>query len=165
MEKNVFLTQEGLEKLQQELENLKTVRRKEVAERLKQAIGFGDLSENSEYDDAKNEQAFIEGEIQRLEEMLSNVQVIEDGIKVDDGTITIGAKVTIRFVGDDEDEEEEYKIVGTVEADPMNNRISNESPVGKAIIGHRVGDIVDVESPSGIVQYEILKSIMSKRGA
>ena len=89
--------------------------------------------------------------------MLSNVQVIEDGIKVDDGTITIGAKVTIRFVGDDEDEEEEYKIVGTVEADPMNNRISNESPVGKAIIGHRVGDIVDVESPSGIVQYEILK--------
>ena len=157
MEKNVFLTQEGLEKLQQELENLKTVRRKEVAERLKQAIGFGDLSENSEYDDAKNEQAFIEGEIQRLEEMLSNVQVIEDGIKVDDGTITIGAKVTIRFVGDDEDEEEEYKIVDTVEADPMNNRISNESPVGKAIIGHRVGDIVDVESPSGIVQYEILK--------
>lgn len=157
MEKNVFLTQEGLEKLQQELENLKTVRRKEVAERLKQAIGFGDLSENSEYDDAKNEQAFIEGEIQRLEEMLINVQVIEDGIKVDDGTITIGAKVTIRFVGDDEDEEEEYKIVGTVEADPMNNRISNESPVGKAIIGHRVGDIVDVESPSGIVQYEILK--------
>ena len=157
MEKNVFLTQEGLEKLQQELENLKTVRRKEVAERLKQAIGFGDLSENSEYDDAKNEQAFIEGEIQRLEEMLSNVQVIEDGMKVDDGTITIGAKVTIRFVGDDEDEEEEYKIVGTVEADPMNNRISNESPVGKAIIGHRAGDIVDVESPSGIVQYEILK--------
>ena len=156
MEKNVFLTQEGLEKLQQELENLKTVRRKEVAERLKQAIGFGDLSENSEYDDAKNEQAFIEGEIQRLEEMLSNVQVIEDGIKVDDGTITIGAKVTIRFVGDD-DEEEEYKIVGTVEADPMNNRISNESPVGKAIIGHRAGDIVDVESPGGIVQYEILK--------
>lgn len=155
MEKNVFLTQEGLEKLQQELENLKTVRRKEVAERLKQAIGFGDLSENSEYDDAKNEQAFIEGEIQRLEEMLSNVQVIEDGLKVDDGTITIGAKVTIRFVGDDE--EEEYKIVGTVEADPMNNRISNESPVGKAIIGHKAGDIVDVESPSGMVQYEILK--------
>ena len=155
MEKNVFLTQEGLEKLQQELENLKTVRRKEVAERLKQAIGFGDLSENSEYDDAKNEQAFIEGEIQRLEEMLSNVQVIEDGMKVDDGTITIGAKVTIRFVGDDE--EEEYKIVGTVEADPMNNRISNESPVGKAIIGHRAGDIVDVESPSGTIQYEIIK--------
>lgn len=155
MDKNVFLTQEGLEKLQQELENLKTVRRKEVAERLKQAIGFGDLSENSEYDDAKNEQAFIEGEIQRLEEMLSNVQVIEDGLKVDDGTITIGAKVTIRFVGDDE--EEEYKIVGTVEADPMNNRISNESPVGKAIIGHKAGDIVDIESPSGMVQYEILK--------
>lgn len=155
MDKHVYLTKEGLEKLQQDLENMKTVRRKEVAERLKQAIGFGDLSENSEYDDAKNEQAFIEGEIQRMEEMLINVVVIEDGAKVDDGTITIGSKVVIRFVGDDE--EEEYKIVGTVEADPMNNRISNESPVGKAIIGHRAGDIVDIEVPTGIVQYEIVK--------
>ena len=90
-----------------------------------------------------------------MEEMLINVVVIEDGAKVDDGTITIGSKVVIRFVGDDE--EEEYKIVGTVEADPMNNRISNESPVGKAIIGHRAGDIVDIEVPTGIVQYEIVK--------
>ena len=155
MDKHVYLTKEGLEKLQQDLENMKTVRRKEVAERLKQAIGFGDLSENSEYDDAKNEQAFIEGEIQRMEEMLINVVVIEDGAKEDDGTITIGSKVVIRFVGDDE--EEEYKIVGTVEADPMNNRISNESPVGKAIIGHKAGDIVDIEVPTGIVQYEIVK--------
>ena len=155
MDKHVYLTKEGLEKLQQDLENMKTVRRKEVAERLKQAIGFGDLSENSEYDQAKNEQAFIEGEIQRMEEMLINVVVIEDGAKVDDGTITIGSKVVIRFVG--EDEEEEYKIVGTVEADPMNNRISNESPVGKAIIGHKAGDIVDIEVPTGIVQYEIVK--------
>ena len=155
MDKHVYLTKEGLEKLQQDLENMKTVRRKEVAERLKQAIGFGDLSENSEYDDAKNEQAFIEGEIQRMEEILINVVVIEDGAKVDDGTITIGSKVVIRFVGDDE--EEEYKIVGTVEADPMNNRISNESPVGKAIIGHKAGDIVDIEVPTGIVQYEIVK--------
>ena len=155
MDKHVYLTKEGLEKLQQDLENMKTVRRKEVAERLKQAIGFGDLSENSEYDDAKNEQAFIEGEIQRMEEMLINVVVIEDGAKVDDGTITIGSEVVIRFVGDDE--EEEYKIVGTVEADPMNNRISNESPVGKAIIGHKAGDIVDIEVPTGIVQYEIVK--------
>ncbi len=155
MDKHVYLTKEGLEKLQQDLENMKTVRRKEVAERLKQAIGFGDLSENSEYDDAKNEQAFIEGEIQRMEEMLVNVIVIEDGAKVDDGTITIGSNVVIRFVGDDE--EETYKIVGTVEADPMNNRISNESPVGKAIIGHKAGDIVDIEVPSGIIQYEIVK--------
>ena len=155
MDKHVYLTKEGLEKLQQDLENMKTVRRKEVAERLKQAIGFGDLSENSEYDDAKNEQAFIEGEIQRMEEMLINVVVIEDGAKVDDGTVTIGSKVVIRFVGDDE--EEEYKIVGIVEADPMNNRISNESPVGKAIIGHKAGDIVDIEVPTGIVQYEIVK--------
>jgi len=155
MEKDVFLTQEGLEKLQQELENLKTVRRKEVAERLKQAIGFGDLSENSEYDDAKNEQAYIEGEISRLEDMLAKAVVIEEGVKVDDGSITIGCKVVIRFVGDDE--EEEYKIVGTVEADPMNNRISNESPVGKAILGHHAGDIVDIETPQGKIQYEILK--------
>ncbi len=155
MDKHVYLTKEGLEKLQQDLENMKTVRRKEVAERLKQAIGFGDLSENSEYDDAKNEQAFIEGEIQRMEEMLVNVIVIEDGAKVDDGTITIGSNVVIRFVGDDD--EETYKIVGTVEADPMNNRISNESPVGKAIIGHKAGDIVDIEVPSGIIQYEIVK--------
>ncbi len=155
MDKHVYLTKEGLEKLQQDLETMKTVRRKEVAERLKQAIGFGDLSENSEYDDAKNEQAFIEGEIQRMEEMLINVVVIEEGAKVEDGTIAIGSKVVIRFVGDDE--EEEYKIVGTVEADPMNNRISNESPVGKAIIGHKAGDIVEIEVPNGIVQYEILK--------
>lgn len=155
MDKHVYLTKEGLEKLQQDLETMKTVRRKEVAERLKQAIGFGDLSENSEYDDAKNEQAFIEGEIQRMEEMLINVVVIEEGAKVEDGSIAIGSKVVIRFVGDDE--EEEYKIVGTVEADPMNNRISNESPVGKAIIGHKAGDIVDIEVPNGIVQYEILK--------
>lgn len=155
MDKHVYLTKEGLEKLQQDLETMKTVRRKEVAERLKQAIGFGDLSENSEYDDAKNEQAFIEGEIQRMEEMLINVVVIEEGAKVEDGSIAIGSKVVIRFVGDDE--EEEYKIVGTVEADPMNNRISNESPVGKAIIGHKAGDIVDIEVPNGIVQYEILR--------
>lgn len=155
MDKHVYLTKEGLEKLQQDLETMKTVRRKEVAERLKQAIGFGDLSENSEYDDAKNEQAFIEGEIQRMEEMLINVVVIEEGAKVEDGSIAIGSKVVIRFVGDDE--EEEYKIVGTVEADPMNNRISNESPVGKAIIGHKAGDIVEIEVPNGIVQYEILK--------
>ena len=90
-----------------------------------------------------------------MEEMLINVVVIEDGATVDDGTSTIGSKVVIRFVGDDE--EEEYKIVGTVEADPMNNRISNESPVGKAIIGHKAGDIVDIEVPTGIVQYEIVK--------
>ena len=152
---NYVLTEEGKKKLEEELHYLENEKRAEIGERIKVAREFGDISENSEYDDAKNEQAFIEGEIQRMEEMLINVVVIEDGAKVDDGTITIGSKVVIRFVGDDE--EEEYKIVGTVEADPMNNRISNESPVGKAIIGHKAGDIVDIEVPTGIVQYEIVK--------
>ena len=153
MEKDVILTRDGLEKLEQELEDLKTVKRKEVADRIKQAIGFGDLSENSEYEDAKNEQAFIEGRILTLEKMLRNVKVIEDD-KTVEGIVYIGSMIKVRDI--EMDEEEEYKLVGTVEADPMNNRISNESPVGRAIIGHKVGDIVDVEVPMGIIKYEIL---------
>lgn len=153
MEKDVILTQDGLEKLEQELEDLKTVKRKEVADRIKQAIGFGDLSENSEYEDAKNEQAFIEGRILTLEKMLRNVKVIEDNNAVE-GVVSIGSMVKVRDI--EMDEEEEYKLVGTVEADPMNNRISNESPVGRAIIGHKVGEIVDVEVPMGIIKYEIV---------
>jgi len=153
MEKDVILTKDGLEKLEQELENLKTVRRKEVADRIKQAIGFGDLSENSEYDDAKNEQAFIEGRILQLEAMLTNVTVIED-VEMEEGVITLGSTVTVKDV--EFDEIEEYKLVGTVEADPMNNRISNESPVGKGIMGHKAGDVVDVEVPGGVVKYEII---------
>ena len=133
MEKDVILTRGGLEKLELELEDLKTVKRKEVADRIKQAIGFGDLSENSEYEDAKNEQAFIEGRILTLEKMLRNVKVIEDD-NVVEGEVSIGSVVKVRDI--EMDEEEEYKLVGTVEADPMNNRISNESPVGRAIIGH-----------------------------
>lgn len=153
MEKDVILTQAGLEKLEQELEELKTVKRKEVADRIKQAIGFGDLSENSEYEDAKNEQAFIEGRILTLEKMLRNVKVIEDDNAVE-GEVFIGSMVKVRDI--EMDEVEEYKLVGTVEADPMNNRISNESPVGRAIMGHKVGEIVDVEVPTGIIKYEIV---------
>mgnify|MGYP000291332088 CR=1 FL=1 len=153
MEKDVILTRGGLEKLELELEDLKTVKRKEVADRIKQAIGFGDLSENSEYEDAKNEQAFIEGRILTLEKMLRNVKVIEDD-NVVEGEVSIGSVVKVRDI--EMDEEEEYKLVGTVEADPMNNRISNESPVGRAIIGHKVGEIVDVEVPMGIIKYEIM---------
>lgn len=153
MEKDVILTRDGLEKLEQELEDLKTVKRKEVADRIKQAIGFGDLSENSEYEDAKNEQAFIEGRILTLEKMLRNVKVIEDDNAVE-GVVSIGSVIKVRDI--EMDEEEEYKLVGTVEADPMNNRISNESPVGRAIIGHKVGEIVDVEVPMGVIKYEIL---------
>ena len=153
MEKDVILTRGGLEKLELELEDLKTVKRKEVADRIKQAIGFGDLSENSEYEDAKNEQAFIEGRILTLEKMLRNVKVIEDD-NVVEGEVSIGSVVKVRDI--EMDEEEEYKLVGTVEADPMNNRISNESPVGRAIIVHKVGEIVDVEVPMGIIKYEIM---------
>ena len=124
-----------------------------MADRIKQAIGFGDLSENSEYEDAKNEQAFIEGRILTLEKMLRNVKVIEDDTTVE-GVVSIGSVIKVRDI--EMDEEEEYKLVGTVEADPMNNRISNESPVGRAIIGHKVGEIVDVEVPMGVIKYEIL---------
>ena len=153
MEKDVILTRDGLKKLEEELENLKTVKRQEVADRLKQAISFGDLSENSEYEDAKNEQAFIEGRILTLEKMVRNAKIIEDDAVVQ-GIVSVGWTVTVKDI--EFDEVVEYKIVGTVEADPMNNRISNESPVGRGILGHKAGEIVDVEVPAGILKYEIL---------
>lgn len=142
-----------MKKLEEELENLKTVKRQEVADRLKQAISFGDLSENSEYEDAKNEQAFIEGRILTLEKMVRNAKIIEDDAVVQ-GIVSVGCTVTVKDI--EFDEVVEYKIVGTVEADPMNNRISNESPVGRGILGHKAGEIVDVEVPAGILKYEIL---------
>lgn len=153
MEKDVILTKEGLESLEEELVNLKTVRRKEVAERIKQAIDFGDLSENSEYDDAKNEQAFIEGRIQTLESTLRHVKVIDEE-RTDKETITLGSKVTVLDV--EMEEEELYRIVGTIEADPMKNLISNESPLGAALLGHRQGDDLQVPAPAGIIEYRIL---------
>ena len=154
MDEAVILTREGLENLKEELVNLKTVRRKEVAERLKQAIDFGDLSENSEYDDAKNEQAFIEGRIQTLEATIHKAKVIEDE-NISSGVINIGSYVTVRDV--EFDDVEEYRIVGTSEADPMQNKISNESPVGKALMGAHTGDIVEVEMPAGIMRYKVLE--------
>lgn len=153
-EKDVMLTRDGLEKLEQELEELRSVKRTEVAERIKEAIAFGDLSENSEYDDAKNEQAFIEGRILTLEKMIRNAKVIEENIQVE-GVVSLGCFVKVRDV--EFDEVMEYKIVGTVEADPMDNRISNESPVGAAVLGHRVGETVDVATPMGNVKFEILE--------
>ena len=149
MDEAVILTREGYENLKEELVNLKTVRRKEVAERLKQAIDFGDLSENSEYDDAKSEQAFIEGRIQTIEATLHNAQIIEDGTQ-SSGVVNIGSYVTVRDV--EFDDIEEYRIVGTSEADPMQNKISNESPLGK-----RQGQTIKVNAPAGIIEYEILK--------
>lgn len=154
MEKNVILTKEGKEKLEKELQELKTVRRKEVADRIKQAIAFGDISENSEYDDAKNEQAFIEGRIQELDIMLRNVKIIDEEI-TQMGVISIGSTVSVRDI--ELDELETYRIVGTIEADPMQNKISNESPVGASLLGKRAGDIVNVPAPIGIIQYEIVE--------
>lgn len=152
-EKEVILTQEGLKKLEEELEHLKSVKRREVAERIKVAIGYGDLSENSEYEDAKNEQAFIEGRIITLEKMLRNARIINND-EVDTNIVSIGSTVVLEDLefGD----KLEYTIVGTAESDPFQNKISNESPVGKAILGQKKGSIVDVQVPAGIIQYKII---------
>lgn len=153
VEKEVILTQDGLRKLENELEHLKSVKRREVAERIKVAIGYGDISENSEYEDAKNEQAFIEGRVITLEKMLRNARIINSD-EVDINTVSIGAKVILRDVEFKEDIE--YNIVGTAESDPSQNKISNESPVGKAILGKKKGSTVDVNVPAGIIQYKII---------
>lgn len=152
-EKEVILTPSGLQKLEEELDNLKSVKRKEVAERIKIAIGYGDLSENSEYEDAKNEQAFIEGRIITLEKMLRNARVISDD-EVNTDTVSIGSTVIVKDLelGD----EIEYTIVGSAESDPLENRISNESPVGEALLGKTKGTVVDVNVPAGVLQYEII---------
>ncbi len=152
-EQDVILTREGLEQLEQELENLRSVKRTEVKERLKEAIALGDLSENSEYDDAKNEQAFMEGRILELEKMIRNAKIIEDDVQ-QEGVISVGSLVKVKDI--EFDEISEYRLVGTVEADPMNNRISNESPVGRALLGHKAGEIIDVEVPAGVIKLEIL---------
>ncbi|HHW58602.1 MAG TPA: transcription elongation factor GreA [Clostridia bacterium] len=154
MSKPVILTYEGLKKLEEELEYLKTVKRAEVAEKIKQARAFGDLSENSEYDEAKNEQAFIEGRIATLEAMLKNAKVIdEEDIKLDQ--VSIGC--TVRVYDESYNEEVEYTIVGSAEVDPMNNKISDESPIGKALLGKKIGDVVSVEVPAGIIKLKILE--------
>ncbi|HMM22170.1 MAG TPA: transcription elongation factor GreA [Selenomonadales bacterium] len=152
-EKQIILTPEGLKKIEQKLDHLKSVRRREVAERIKQAIEFGDISENSEYEDAKNEQAFIEGEILTLEKMLRNAKLIdEDEISAD--VVTLGSTVVLKDL--EMGDELEYTIVGSAEADPTELRISNESPVGEAILGRRVGSVVEVHVPAGTLKYEIL---------
>jgi len=153
-DKRVVLTEEGLKKLEEKLEYLKSVRRLEVADRLKAAIALGDLSENSEYDDAKNEQAFIEGEILTLESQIRNSEII----KADDSNkdvVHLGNTVVIKDMEYDEDET--YTIVGSTEADTTEGKISNESPVGMALLGHAIGDVVEVETPNGEVKFEILE--------
>jgi transcription elongation factor GreA len=152
-EKEILLTAEGLKKLEDELDYMKNVRRKEVADRIKTAIGFGDISENSEYDDAKNEQAFLEGRIAALEKDLRHVRLIDaNDITIDQ----VGVGTTVRLKDLDYGDEIEYTLVGSPEANPMQGRISNESPVGKALIGRHTGDSVEVEVPAGILRYEVL---------
>ncbi|WAW15008.1 transcription elongation factor GreA [Peptostreptococcus equinus] len=150
--KEIILTQEGFDKLEEELEALKTTGRKEVAERLKVAISFGDLSENAEYDEAKKEQAALEERILKLENMV-RVAIIIDESNVDLDIVTIGSKVTI--YDRDFDEEVDYVIVGSAEADPFEGKISNESPIGKALLGCKKGDVVEVNVPDGITKIEI----------
>lgn len=152
MEKDIFFTPEGLEKIENEIEYLKTVRRKEVSERIKVALGYGDLSENSEYDEAKNEQAQVEERIAKLEMMVRNAKIIDEK-DLNTDVVNIGSNVKVREL--DTKEEDEYTIVGSAEADPLEGKISNESPVGSKLIGNRVGDVVEVEVPDGIIKYEI----------
>jgi len=152
-ENEVLMTREGLKQMERDLEHLKTVRRKEVASRIKQAIEFGDISENSEYEDAKNEQAFIEGQILNYEKQLKNARVIDStDVKVD--KISEYARVTA--INTDTQEEMELQIVGSVEAKPFEGKISNESPVGKALLGHTVGDIVEIAVPAGMLRLKIV---------
>jgi transcription elongation factor GreA len=154
MEKKNILTYEGLKKLEDELQDLKVVRRKEVAQKIKEAREQGDLSENAEYDAAKDEQRDIEARIEELEKILKNAEVVDEE-EVDLDKINIGCRVRILDI--EYNEELEYKIVGSTEANSLAGKISNESPVGRAIIGSMVGDIVTVETPAGDLQYKILE--------
>ena len=156
-DKRVVLTEEGLKKLEEKLEYLKSVRRLEVAERLKAAIALGDLSENSEYDDAKNEQAFIEGEILTLEKQIRNSEIIKADVSdANKNVVHLGNTVVIKDMEYDEDET--YTIVGSTEADTTEGKISNESPVGAAILGKTVGTIVQVKVPAGVLEYKIMEN-------
>ena len=148
----VYLTQEGLDELKKELDELINIKRPENIQAIKEARALGDLSENAEYDAARNEQAQIEARIKQLEKMLENVSIIEN---VSNDSVSIGNTVSIKYV-DDDDEEEEYKIVGSQEADPFESKISNESPIAQALFNHKVGDIVTVESPNGNYDIEII---------
>lgn len=154
--KENLLTVSGLAKLEDELNLLRTKKRAEVAQRIKQALAFGDISENSEYDEAKNEQAFIEGRIAQLENILKTAKVIDDEDIATD-KVSVGAKVRLKVVDEEYDDEVEYTLVGSAEADPINMKISNESPVGKAILGKLINDIVEIHVPDGIIKYKVLQ--------
>ena len=153
-DKKTVLTYEGLRKIEEELEYLKVVKRKEIAERIKEARGQGDLSENAEYDAAREEQAKMETEILVLKKMLRNAEVIDDN-EVSSDVITVGS--TVKLFDEDFEEEVEYTIVGSAEADPVEGRISNESPVGRGLLGHKSGDTVVINAPQGEVIFKVLE--------
>lgn len=154
MAKQIIVSHEGLKNLQHELEHLKTVKRKEVAQAIQKARAYGDLSENSEYDEAKNEQGIIESRIAEIEATLAHAQVIDDD---EISTEKVGIGTTVKILDIDMDEEMEFKMVGTKEADINTGKMSDESPIGAAISGHKVGETVDVETPSGIISFKILE--------
>ncbi len=155
MQREIALTPEGLTKLEEELRHLETVRRREVGERIKEAKEFGDISENSEYDDAKNEQAWVESRIIEISQILANATIIAKP-KSAPSKVTLGVTVSLKEV--ETGEVQKYQVVGSAEADPLENRISNESPVGQAIMGHKKGDIVSVCTPRGsVIEFEIIK--------
>jgi transcription elongation factor GreA len=162
MAKEIVVTQEGLKKLETELDTLRTVKRKEVADKIKVARGYGDLSENAEYDAAKEEQAFVEARIADLEAMLKNVRVIDDSDLSSD-TASVGMHVRVLAEGDDPEDAEEYDITGSTEADADANRISDESPVGAGLIGKKAGDSAEVTLPNGnVIVYKVLSVSRSK---
>ena len=153
-QKEFFLTSEGYLELETELNYLKTDKRKEVLNSLKEARSLGDLSENAEYDSAREEQGKLEARIKEVEYILEHATIIED--TTDDGVVSIGSTVSLQY-GDDEDDVEEYRIVGSQEADPFESKISNESPIAMALLGHKVGDTVSVDSPNGSYEIKIIE--------
>lgn len=153
-ENPVYLTQNGLESLQKELDYLVNVRRQEIAQQIAEAKAEGDLRENAGYDEAKNAQAFVEGRIQELKIKIRNAQII-DNSQMPDNQVALGRKVVVKENG--YDDEESYTIVGSTETDPSNGRISNESPIGKALLGRTVGEIVSINVPAGEIEFEIIR--------
>jgi len=153
-DKEVILSAEGLRKLEDKLEHLKSVKRHEVAERIRKARQFGDINENSEYEDAKNEQAFVEGEVLQLEKVLRNAKLVDD-VSIDPHIASLWSRVKIQDINSSE--VCEYTIVSSTESDPVKNRISDESPVGRAFLGRRAGDVVEVQVPAGTVKYKVLE--------
>ncbi len=153
-EREVILTARGLKKIEEELDQLRTVHRKRIADRIRESMHFGEMGENSEFEDAKNEQAFVEGRIEELRQILAMARVIETE---DVETDSVGIGTTVKVKDLETEDEWEWTIVGTIEADPAENRISNESPVGKALMKKKVGDTAVVEIPAGVARYQILE--------